>query len=94
MIDHLKGAGKEGDGAAILILGGFDVFLDDFDAVFHAREVARKLVGGYEAWPRVLEMVEIWWGDCIPTGPPPTTRTSTCSTGTSGFAIFHRGGNF
>ena len=59
----------------------------DLDAMRRASEVARELVGGYEAWrsvlvPRYDSTCDGEW-DCVPTGPPPTTSTSTFSTGRS-----------
>ena len=49
VITCLGAAGKEGDGATIVVLGGFWVLLDDFDAVGRLGEVTCELVGGYEA---------------------------------------------
>ena len=49
VITCLGAAGKEGDGTTIVVLGGFWVLLDDFDAVGMLVEVTCELVGCYEA---------------------------------------------
>lgn len=64
------------------------MFLDNSDAVSGSWEVAGELVGGYEAyWLLEEEWTDQGWMS-VPTGPPPTTRTSAYSTAGSTAAIF------
>jgi len=50
LIEHLGRSWEEGDGASIVVLGRLGILFYDLDAMRRAREVARELVGDYEAW--------------------------------------------
>jgi len=50
LIEHLSRSWEEGDGASIVVLGRLGILFYDLDAMRRAREVARELVGDYEAW--------------------------------------------
>ena len=50
LIEHLSRSWEDGDGAAIVVLGRLRILFYDLDAMRRAREVARELIGCYEAW--------------------------------------------
>ena len=50
LIEHLSRSWEEGDGASIVVLGRLGMLFYDLDAMRRVGEVARELVGGYEAW--------------------------------------------
>jgi len=50
LIEHFSRSWEEGDGASIVVLGRLGMLFYDLDAMRRVGEVARELVGGYEAW--------------------------------------------
>ena len=54
LVEHLSRSWEEGNGASIVVLGRLRMLFYDLDAMRRAREIARELVGGDEAWRRAL----------------------------------------